>query len=175
MSGVLDSERILAVIRGQAAVLKLTKRDSVLLTIAEAGGLKDLDQKAEAARIWPDLPNPKGQWDKQLSALRKAGWLNDPALTDAGWAKAETLGHVPSARKAARVSNLAGSAVTQALPPGRGETEETEGNLSGRENLPSFPSESLGVRNGRKESGTEEQGFPPCLLSVSGDEFTVDL
>ena len=170
-----DSERILAVIQGQAAVLKLTKRDSVLVAIADAGGLAHLDQKAEAARMWPDSGNPKSQWDKALSELRKKGFLRDPSLTEAGWAQAETLGHVPSARKAARGSNLAGSPETQAFPPGRGETEETEGNISGRGNLPSFPSESLGVRNGRKVSRTTEQDFSPCLLSVSGDGFKVDL
>lgn len=94
-----DSERVLAVIQGQAAVLKLTKRDSVLLAIADSGGLHNLDQKAAAAELWPDSGNPKGQWDKMLSALRKENFLRDPFLTDAGNAKAETLGFVPSARK----------------------------------------------------------------------------
>jgi len=167
-----DSERILAVIQGQAAVMKLTKRDSVLLAIAEAGGLGGLDQKAAASRIWPDAGNPKGQWDKMLSALRKECFLRDPALTDAGWAKAETLGFVGSNRKAAIVPNLAGNPKTLALPPGREETEETEGKFEG---IPSFHSEPLGQRNGRKESGTDEQDFQPCQRSVAGDGFTVDL
>jgi hypothetical protein len=167
-----DSERVLAVIQGQAAVMKLTKRDSVLLAIAEAGGLGRMDQKAAAARIWPDSGNPKGQWDKMMSALRKDCLLRDPALTDAGLAKAETLGYSPSNRKAANGSILAGTPETQGLPPGRGETEETEGRIEG---IPSFHSEPLGQRNGRKDSGTDEQDFQPCQRSVAGDGFTVDL
>ena len=94
-----DSERVLSVIQGVSAVLKLTKRDSVLLSIAEAGGLVGMDQKAAATQIWPNAGNPKGQWDKMLSALRHSLWLQDPNLTDAGWAKAKTLGFIPSARK----------------------------------------------------------------------------
>ncbi len=151
-----ESERILALIQGAAATLKLNRKEQVLVKIAEAGGLKDLDQKAAAAAIWTDSGNPKGQWDKQLSGLRAAGLLADLALTDAGWAKAETMGFMPSSRKAARVQNLAGSPKTQGLPPGRGETEEQEGN-------PSFHSITLGNRNGRKEEGT----FP----AVSGEGF----
>jgi hypothetical protein len=58
-----------------------------------------LDQKAEAARMWPDSGNPKSQEDKALSELRKKGFLRDPSLTEAGWAQAETLGYIPSARK----------------------------------------------------------------------------
>jgi len=41
-----------------------------------------LDQKAEAARMWPDSGNPKSQEDKALSELRKKGFLRDPSLTD---------------------------------------------------------------------------------------------
>jgi hypothetical protein len=160
------------VIQGQAAVMKLTKRDSVLLAIADAGGLGRMDQKAAAARIWPDSGNPKGQWDKMLSALRRDFLLRDPALTDAGWAKAETLGHSPSNRKMANGPIPAGIQETQGLPPGRGETEETEGKIEG---IPSFHSEPLGQRNGRKESGTDEQDFQPCQRSVAGDGFMVDL
>lgn len=87
-----QSERILAVIQGAGAVLKLTRRDSVLLAIAEAGGLKNLDQAQAAARIWPDSTSPSVQWRKMLTELRKAGWLTDPNLTDAGWAQAAVLG-----------------------------------------------------------------------------------
>lgn len=87
-----ESERILALIQGASAVLKLTKRDEVLLAVAEAGGLAGLDPKAAAQSIWPDSGNPRGQWDKSLHALRKAGLLGDLRLTDLGLAKAETLG-----------------------------------------------------------------------------------
>jgi len=146
-----DSERILAVIQGEAAVLKLTKRDHVLLAIAEAGGLVSLEQKASAALIWPDSGNPKGQWDKMLSALRKEGWIRDLHLTDTGWAKAETIGFTPSARKVARVPNMAGIHRTYGLPPGRGEAEGTEENSS-------FPSGSLGTWNGRNETGEIFEG-----------------
>lgn len=163
-----DSERILAVIQGQAAVLKLTKRDSVLLAIAGHGGLVGLDQKAAAGVIWPDSENPKGQWDKGLSALRKEGWIQNPFLTDAGWAKAESMGHVPSARKVAKIQNLAASLKTQGLPPGRGETEETEGN-------PSFSSGALGGRNGRKEPEAVTLTPRVNLSAVAGNAFTVDL
>jgi hypothetical protein len=159
-----DSERILAVIQGEAAVLKLNRRDSVLLEIAKAGGLAKLDQKTAATLIWPDLENPKGQWDKALSALRKAGCVHELSLTDAGWAKAETLGYTPSTRKAPQVPSPTRGAKLQGLPPGRGETEETEGN-------PSFHSEALGERNGRKDSGMHD----PALPAVSGDTVTVDL
>ena len=163
-----DSERILAVIQGQAAVIKLTKRDSVLLAIAEHGGLVGLDQKAAAGVIWPDAENPKGQWDKGLSALRKEGWIQDPSITDAGWAKAESLGFVPSGRKLARVQKPAASPETQGLPPGRGEAEETEGN-------PSFHSIAQDTRNGRKETLLEDLAKRTALPSVSGDIFTVNL
>jgi len=162
-----DSERILAVIQGQAAVMRLTKRDSVLLALAEAGGLGRLDQKAAAALIWPEAGNPKGQWDKMLSALRKESFLQDHSLTDAGWAKAETLGHVPSSRKSAHVPDIARRPETLGLPPGRGETEETEEN-------PSFPSVSLGKRNGRKEPNGVDPKFSSCTLSNLGELFKVD-
>ncbi|WP_291271639.1 AAA family ATPase [Geothrix sp.] len=87
-----DSERILTLIQGASAVLKLTKRDEVLLAIAEAGGLGGLDPKVAAPFIWPDSGNPRGQWDKSLHALRKAGLLGEIRLTDLGLAKVETLG-----------------------------------------------------------------------------------
>ncbi len=45
-----------------------------------------------APSIWPDSGNPRGQWDKSLHALRKAGLLGELRLTDLGLAKAETLG-----------------------------------------------------------------------------------
>jgi hypothetical protein len=163
-----ESERILAVIQGAAAVLKLTKRDSVLLAIAEAGGLAKLDQKAAAALIWPDSGNPKSQWGKRLTELRHGGWLQDPSLTDSGWAKAETLGHCPSSRKTIQVKQPRGTQETLGLPPGSGETEEAEEKLRG---IPSFPSDSLGNRNGRKESG----GDHSTLLAVSGEAFEMDL
>jgi hypothetical protein len=163
-----ESERILAVIQGAAAVLKLTKRDTVLLAIADVGGLKDIDQKAEAARIWPDSGNPKAQWDKRLTELRQAGWLRDLHLTDEGWAKAQALGFIPSARKAAQVHDTAGSPETLELPPGRVETEEAEGKDGRASEIPSFPSASLGKRNGRKEPGSHQ----PSLPAVSGDGFT---
>ena len=155
-----ESERILALIQGAAATLKLNRKEQVLVMVAEAGGMKGLDQKAAAAAIWTDSQNPKGQWDKALSGLRAAGFLVDLALTDAGWAKAETLGFIPSTRKAARTQKPTGSPETQGLPPGRGEAEETEGN-------PSFHSITLGNRNGRKEI--------VALPAVSGDSVTVDL
>jgi hypothetical protein len=155
-----ESERILALIQGAAATLKLNRKEQVLVKIAEVGGLKDLDQQATAAAIWTDSGNPKGQWDKALSGLRAAGFLQDLALTEAGWAKAETLGFIPSNRKAARVQKPGGSPEIQGLPPGRGEAEETEGN-------PSFHSDPLGNRNGRKED--------PALPAVSGERITVDL
>lgn len=94
-----DSERILAVIQGEAAVLRLTKRDKVLLTIAEAGGLAKMDQKAAASEVWPDASNPKGQWDKTLTDLRKRGWLRELNLSEAGLAAAESLRHSSSGRK----------------------------------------------------------------------------
>ena len=163
-----DSERILALIQGEAAVLRLTKRDLVFVAIAEAGGLVGMDQKAAAMVIWPDSGNPKNQWDKMLSAIRQAGWIRDMSLTEAGWAKAATLGFVPSARKTARITNFIGSPKTLALPPGRGETEEPEEN-------PSFPSETLGNRNGRKESELVDLVVWPTLPAACGDEFGVDL
>ena len=159
-----DSERILAVIQGEAAVLKLNRRDSVLLAIAEAGGLAKLDQKAAATLIWPDSENPKGQWDKALSALRKSGFISDLSITEAGWAKAETLGYTPSARKAPQVPDPTREPKTQRLPPGRSGAEGPEEN-------PSFPSGGLGERNGRKDSGMGD----PFLPAVSGDAYTVDL
>lgn len=166
-----ESERILAVVQGAAEVLKLTKRDSVLLAIAEAGGLARLDQKEAAALIWPDSGNPKGQWDKMLSSIRKADWIRDLGLTDAGWAKAETLGHAPSARKAPKIQNLAGSQETQGLPPGSLATEEAEEKATWPEEIPSFSSGSLGKRNGRKETARDL----PALPAVSGESFEVDL
>lgn len=163
-----DSERILAVLQGQAAVMKLNRRDKVLLAIAEHGGLAGLDQKAAAALIWPDSGNPKGQWDKMLSALRKQGWIQDPSITEAGWAMAETLGHTPSNRKVTKLEVPHGAPKMQALPPGRGEAEETEEN-------PSFPSEALGGRNGRKEPGPVVLVPRAPLPAASGELFVEDL
>jgi hypothetical protein len=163
-----DSERILAVLQGQGAVMKLHRRDKVLLAIAEYGGLAGLDQKAAAALIWPDSGNPKGQWDKMLSALRKRGWVQDLSITEAGWAMAESLGHTPSNRKVARLEIHRGAPKGQALPPGRGETEETEEN-------PSFPSMALGARNGRKESGPVDLVLRAPLPVASGESFVEDL
>jgi hypothetical protein len=166
-----DSERILAVIQGAAAVLKLTKRDCVLLAIAEAGGLVRLDQRAAAAAIWPDSGSPKGQWDKRLTELRQAGWLQELSLTDGGWAKAETLGFTSSARKAALTPNHAGGPKTKDLPPRRGEVEEPEEKTEKEDDIPSFPSGSLAKRKGRKESGSASPSRP----AVSGEAFEVDL
>ena len=163
-----ESERILAVIQGAAAVLKLTKRDCVLLAIADAGGLKGLDQKAAAALIWPDSGNPKAQWDKRLTELRHAGWLRDLHLTDEGWAKAQTLGFNPSTRKAAQGHDAPGSPETLGLPPGSLEMEEAEGKVERASEIPSFPSGSLGKWNGRKEPGSSQ----PILPAVSGGGFT---
>ncbi|WP_005035531.1 AAA family ATPase [Holophaga foetida] len=163
-----ESERLLALIQGQAAVLKLTKRDSVLLSIAGAGGLGGLDQKAAAALIWPESGNPKGQWDKMLSALRKEGWLQDPSLTAAGWAKAEILGHIPSDRKCGRGLNLKGSPKTTGLPPGSGEAEEMEENQT-------FHSGSLGQWNGRKDGDLVELARRPSISAAVGDRYEVDL
>ncbi len=170
-----ESERILAVVQGAVAVLKLNKRDHVLLAIAEAGGLAKLDRAVAAATIWPDSGNPKSQWDKMLSALRKEGWLRDLSLTDAGWAKVETLGRDPSGRKMARKPNTAGGPETLTFPPGSGETEGTEGKEEKAGTIPSFPSEPLGTRNGRKESG----GVDPIELAFQSagpnEAFEVDL
>lgn len=122
-----DSDRILAVIQGASAVLKLNKRDHVLLAIAEAGGNHThLDKAKEAASVWPDSKDPRGQWDKALTELRQKGWLRDSTLTDIGWAKAATLG----------------------LPGGRKNPEEPE-------DIPSFPSAAVGEWNGRKEEAQE--------------------
>jgi hypothetical protein len=163
-----DSERILAVLQGQAAVIKLNRRDKVLLAIADHGGLSGLDQKAAAALIWPDSGNPKGQWDKMLSALRKHGWIQDPSITEAGWAMAESLGHTPSNRKVARLEVPRGASKGQGLPPGRGEAEETEEN-------PSFPSVALGGGNGRKASGPVDLVPRVSLPVASGEPFVEDL
>jgi hypothetical protein len=95
-----DSERILALIQGATAVQKLNRKEAVLLAIAEAGGLAKLDSKEAAATIWPDSGNPKGQWDKALSGLRKDGWIRELTITEAGWAKVEALEFPPSTRKA---------------------------------------------------------------------------
>lgn len=166
-----ESERILAVVQGAGAVLKLNKRDHVLLAIAEAGSLAKLDRVAAAAVIWPDSGNPPGQWDKMLSALRKEGSLRDLTLTDAGWAKVETLGFTPSARKVTGNPDMGGSPETLILPPGSGETEGMEWKAKITENLPSFHSEPLGTWNGRKVDPTE----PALLPAGQGEPFTVDL
>ena len=121
-----DSERIVALIQGDVAALKLNKRDHLLLAVAETSGLAGLDQKAAAAQIWPESGSPKGQWDKRLTELRQAGWLKDLSLTDAGWAKAEAIGFIPSARKATRMHELSGSLETLGLLARRGEQEEPE-------------------------------------------------
>ena len=54
------------------------------------------------------------------------------------------------------------------LPPGRGETEETEGNLS-------FSSGALGEWNGRKEPDAVILTPRANLPVVSGNSFLVDL
>lgn len=87
-----ESERALAAIQGEAAVLRLNKRDAVLLAIAEAGHLGALDQKSAAARLWPDARDSYGQWRKALSEMRKAGLVDDLHLTELGLARAATLG-----------------------------------------------------------------------------------
>lgn len=94
-----ESDQILESIHGEAAVAKLNRRDMVLRAIATHGGLSGIDQKAMAASIWAESKNPKGQWDKMLTALRQEGLIRDQSLTEAGWVKAESLGVVPSDRK----------------------------------------------------------------------------
>jgi hypothetical protein len=163
-----DSEQILAIIQGEAAVLKLTKQDMVLLAIAEHGGLEGLDKKAAASLIWPESPKPVGQWDKLLVALREKKYLTGPKITEAGWAKAATLGHGPSARKPTADPTPAGGFKNKGLPHGRGEAEEPEGNSS-------FPSTTLGPWNGRKGPNAPETDQPPLLPAAPGDDFEVDL
>jgi hypothetical protein len=123
----LDSDRVLAILQGESAVLKLNLRDKVVLAIAEAGGLHKLDQAATASMLWPDAKDAKGQWQKQLSDLRKRGWLADPYLTEAGMAHAETLGFISSARKRVSATQTEEPRQSCGLPPGSGETEEMEG------------------------------------------------
>ena len=120
-----DSERVLAILQGESAILKLNLRDKVLLSIAEAGSLTHMDQPAAAALLWPDAKNALGQWQKQLTALRKQGWLSDPHLTAAGMAQAEFLGFT-SRRKRQSDTGTEESQYSPALPPGSGETEEVE-------------------------------------------------
>jgi hypothetical protein len=124
-----ESERVLAILQGASAVMKLNKRDEVLRTIAEAGGLHRLDSKTAAATIWPDSTNPIGQWQKHLTALRKMEWLTDPHLTDSGWAKAETLG-VSSDRKRLSAGGINKTQHPRSIPPLPGEAEEPEGKTS---------------------------------------------
>jgi hypothetical protein len=120
-----DSERVLAILQSESAVMRLNLRDKVLLAIAEAGNLSTIDQSAAATQLWPDSRNPKGQWQKQLSDLRNRGWLADPHLTDAGIAHAETLGFT-SVRKCPGRIETPGTQYPSRLPPGSGETEEAE-------------------------------------------------
>ena len=156
-----DSERILAVIQGQAALRKLTRRDDVLLAIASAGGLKALDQRAEASKIWPESGNPKGQWDKILSGLRKTGLLKDPFLSEAGWKQAESLGFRPSGSNANR---------EVAMPErieGSGHSTWKDG-AEGVEGGPAFPSGGLEAWKGRKDPRIER-------LELKGNSGIVSL
>lgn len=139
-----DSERALAAIQGDVAARRLNKRDRVLLTIAEAGHLGNLDQKAAADEIWPGAEKPKGQWDKQLSGLRKQRWLKGPHLTDAGWVHAESLGF---RRKNGYPTKPEEALFPQGSSNGSLETEETE-EMAGEG--PSFHSNLLGSWSGRK-------------------------
>lgn len=151
-----ESERMLATLQGQAAVQKLVKRDEVLLAIAEAGSLARMDRAKVASAIWPDSPNPRGQLDKQLSGLRKAGLLSDIHLTPAGQAEAGRLGsrnpsflptpkgtegrkevgsgdEHPSSRKDSGDGNVGVCLKNKDLPPGRLVPEGAEGCLFGAE------------------------------------------
>lgn len=87
-----DSDRVLASILAGATAIKFTGPDKVLLAIARSGGLKSMDQATVAAKIWPDSKNPKSQWDKHLSALRRKGVIDGHLLTDAGWTRSRLLG-----------------------------------------------------------------------------------
>lgn len=120
-----ESERILAGLQGGGAVLKLNLRDKVLLAIAEAGGLGDLDQAAAAAIIWTDIKNPLSQWRKHLSEIRNRGWLRDPHLTGAGMAHAESLGF-HSARNRMVDHDGAKTQSPCMIPPGMGIPESPE-------------------------------------------------
>jgi len=167
-----DSRQKMAALAGQTTVLKLRRGDEVLLAIAEAGNLGSMDKTSEASRIWPNSPNPKGQWDKQVSALRNAGFLKGDLLTKAGWAEAERLGFQPSDRKTSSFENCNSCLINKSLPSGREEVEEPEG-------IPSFHSVPLGEWNGRKENGGEvQQGVHslanPMNKDLDSDTATVD-
>lgn len=131
-----DSERILAALRSEASLKKLILADKVLLAIAEAGGLNTLDQAAESERLWPDSENPRGQWNKHLSGLRKKGFLSDPHLTSAGLAHAETLGFC-SARNNEHPVYEAETQRPSHHSAGINGTEQTEQTALG--NIPSIP------------------------------------
>jgi len=136
-----ESERMLAILQGQAAVIKLQRRDQVLLAIAEAGNLGAVDKASEASRIWPDSASPTRQWDKMTSGLRKAGLLSDLHLTQAGWAAAKTLGFRSSARNIQPLARCSNSHTNKDVPGGTGEAEQAE-------HACSFRSAPLGVQNG---------------------------
>lgn len=155
-----DSDKVLAILQGESAVLKLNLRDKVLLAIAEAGGLHKLDQAAEASLIWPDAKDAKGQWQKQLSNLRTRGWVADPHLTPSGMAHAETLGFVSSIRKRGSVIQSEEPQQSCGLPPGSGEAEEVE---EKEENAASvLPPPYRGPE-------AEEEPFP--LAPAAGDDW----
>ena len=127
---------MLAILQGASAILKLNLRDKVLMAIAEAGSLTHVDQPAAAALLWPDAKNALGQWQKQLTAIRKLGWLSDPHLTAAGLAQAESLGFT-SGRKKQSETESEESQYPRELPAGSGETEEVE--EKSEKALPSIP------------------------------------
>ena len=167
-----DSRQKMAALTGQTTMFKLRRGDEVLLAIAEAGNLGAMDKSSEASRIWPNSSNPKGQWDKQVSTLRNAGFIKGDHLTTAGRAEAERLGFQPSDRKSNSFENHKSCLINKGLPPGREEVEEPEG-------IPSFHSVSLGEWSGRKEErGEVQQGVRPLgnptNKDLDSDTATVD-
>ena len=124
------------------------------------GSLLKMNKPTAAALIWPDALDPRNQWDKALTTLRQEGWLTDLTMTDAGWAKAETIG-LPAGRKTLEASedpsfysvSLEGQCGRkechpEVLPPGRIMTE-------GPEVESSFHTAIMGDQNGRKDNQQE--------------------
>ena len=93
-----ESDDLLALILGGSKVQKLLITDHVILVIANNGSIAGLDVEAESKKLWPDAKDPKNQWSKQVSALRKTGLLQDDTLTPAGRLRAESLGLLQPSR-----------------------------------------------------------------------------